>query len=152
MHISFTPSLEVVTYERNNIILTLTLETFLFSALAAAAEELEVDPLERTGSFCGGLALDIKRRAKFYLSDFKDGFNVQCLLTSIFLYFSVFAPNIAFGSILDKKTDGWLGVSEVIFATCLCGILFGLLAGQPLIIIGVTGPVLVFEQTIYKVT
>ena len=142
----------MVTYERNNIILTLTLETFLFSALAAAAEELEVDPLERTGSFCGGLALDIKRRAKFYLSDFKDGFNVQCLLTSIFLYFSVFAPNIAFGSILDKKTDGWLGVSEVIFATCLCGILFGLLAGQPLIIIGVTGPVLVFEQTIYKVT
>ena len=152
VHVSFTPSLEVVTYERNNIILTLTLETFLFSALAAAAEELEVDPLERTGSFCGGLALDIKRRAKFYLSDFKDGFNVQCLLTSIFLYFSVFAPNIAFGSILDKKTDGWLGVSEVIFATCLCGILFGLLAGQPLIIIGVTGPVLVFEQTIYKVT
>jgi len=111
-----------------------------------------VDPLDRTGSFCGGLALDIKRRAKVYLSDFKDGFNVQCLLTSIFLYFSVFAPNIAFGSILDKKTDGWLGVSEVIFATCLCGILFGLLAGQPLIIIGVTGPVLVFEQTIYKVT
>lgn len=152
MDISFTPSLEVVTYERNNIILTLTLETFLFfSALAAAAEELEVDPLDRTGAFCGGLALDIKRRAKFYLSDFKDGFNVQCLLTSIFLYFSVFAPNIAFGSILDKKTDGWLGVSEVIFATCLCGILFGLLAGQPLIIIGVTGPVLVFEQTIYKV-
>ncbi|XP_078345150.1 band 3 anion transport protein-like [Oculina patagonica] len=120
------------------------------AALAAAAEEQEIDPLERTGSFCGGLALDIKRRAKFYLSDFKDGFNVQCLLTSIFLYFSVFAPNVAFGSLLDKKTDGWLGVSEVIFATCLCGILFGLLAGQPLIIIGATGPVLVFEQTIYE--
>lgn len=131
---------------------TNTRNIWFFSALAAAAEEQEVDPLERTGSFCGGLGLDIKRRAKFYLSDFKDGFNVQCLLTSIFLYFSVFAPNIAFGSILDKKTDGWLGVSEVIFATCLCGILFGLLAGQPLIIIGVTGPVLVFEQTIYKVT
>ena len=77
---------------------------------------------------------------------------MQCLLTSIFLYFSVFAPNVAFGSILDKKTDGWLGVSEVIFATCLCGILFGLFAGQPLIIIGTTGPVLVFEQTIYNVS
>lgn len=95
---------------------------------------------------------DIKRRAKFYLSDFKDGFNLQCLLTSIFLYFSVFAPNVAFGSLLNKKTDGWLGVSEVILATCMCGILFGLLAGQPLIIIGATGPVLVFEQTIYVVT
>lgn len=113
---------------------------FFLAALAAAAEEQEVDPLTRTGSFCGGLVLDIKRRAKFYLSDFKDGFNLQCLLTLIFLYFSVFAPNVAFGSLLDKKTDGWLGVSEVIFATCLCGILFGLLAGQPLIIIGATGP------------
>nr|XP_058942505.1 band 3 anion transport protein-like [Pocillopora verrucosa] len=119
------------------------------AALAAAAEELETDPLDRTGSFCGGLVEDIKRRAKFYLSDFKDGFNLQCLLTSIFLYFSVFAPNVAFGSLLNKKTDGWLGVSEVILATCMCGILFGLLAGQPLIIIGATGPVLVFEQTIY---
>ena len=76
---------------------------------------------------------------------------MQCLLTSIFLYFSVFAPNVAFGSILDKKTAGWLGVSEVIFATCFCGVLFGLVAGQPLIIIGATGPVLVFEQTIYEV-
>lgn len=132
--------------------LTLEQNNLSFSALAAAAEEQEIDPLERTGAFCGGLALDIKRRAKFYLSDFKDGFNVQCLLTSIFLYFAVFAPNVAFGSILDKKTDGWLGVSEVILGTCLCGILFGLLAGQPLIIIGATGPILVFEQTIYKVT
>lgn len=120
------------------------------AALAAAAEEQEQDPLDRTGSFCGGLIQDVKRRAKFYLSDFKDGFNMQCLLTSIFLYFSVFAPNVAFGSILDKKTAGWLGVSEVISATCLCGVLFGLFAGQPLIIIGATGPVLVFEQTIYE--
>lgn len=120
------------------------------AALAAAAEEQEEDPLNRTGSFCGGLVRDVKRRAKFYLSDFKDGFNMQCLLTSIFLYFSVFAPNVAFGSILAKKTAGWLGVSEVIFATCMCGILFGLFAGQPLIIIGATGPVLVFEQTIYE--
>lgn len=120
------------------------------AALAAVAEEQEIDPLERTGSFCGGLVEDIKRRAKVYLSDFKDGLNLQCLLTSIFLYFSVFAPNVAFGSLLDKKTDGWLGVSEVILATCMCGILFGLLAGQPLIIIGATGPVLVFEQTIYE--
>ena len=64
----------------------------------------------------------------------------------------MFAPNVAFGSILDKKTEGWLGVSEVIFATCLCGVLFGLVAGQPLIIIGATGPILVFEQTIYVVS
>lgn len=69
----------------------------------------------------------------------------------LFLYFAVFAPNIAFGGLLAEKTNNWLGVSEVIFATSLCGILFGLFAGQPLIILGATGPVLIFEQSIYEV-
>lgn len=63
----------------------------------------------------------------------------------------MFAPNIAFGGLLAEKTNNWLGVSEVIFATSLCGILFGLFAGQPLIILGATGPVLIFEQSIYEV-
>ena len=120
-----------------------------FVALASIAEE--EDPLERTGTFCGGLIKDVKRRAKYYITDYKDGINLQCIMVSIFLYFAVFATNVAFGGLLEEKTDSWLGVSEVIFATCLCGILFGLLAGQPLIIIGATGPVLVFEQSIYKV-
>ena len=148
----FTRQLEILVTTLIYLFIYLYKEHSLFSALAAVAEEEEDDPLERTGSFCGGLIQDVKRRTKVYLSDFTDGFNMQCLLTSIFLYFSVFAPNVAFGSILAKKTDGWLGVSEVIFATCLCGVLFGLFAGQPLIIIGTTGPVLVFEQTIYNVS
>jgi hypothetical protein len=85
------------------------------------------------------------------MSDFKDGFNLHSLWVTIFLYFSVFAPNIAFGGLLAEKTEQWLGVSEVILGTCVCGILFGFLSGQPLIIIGATGPVLVFEQTVYQV-
>ena len=121
------------------------------SAVTAAVATEEEDPLERTGQFCGGLVRDFKRRVRHYRSDFKDGLNSTCILTSIFLYFAVFAPNIAFGGLLAEKTDNWLGVTEVIFATCLCGVLFGLFSGQPLIIIGATGPVLVFEQSIYKV-
>ena len=94
---------------------------------------------------------DFKRRLRYYKSDFTDGLNVNCLAASIVLYFAVFFPNVAFGGLLAEKTDNWLGVSEVIFATCLSGILFGLFSGQPLIIVGATGPVLVFEQTVYKV-
>ncbi|XP_048578952.1 band 3 anion transport protein isoform X2 [Nematostella vectensis] len=120
------------------------------NAIATQAAEEEDNPLKRTGRFCGGLIQDIKHRSKTYISDFKDGFNWQCLLVTVFLYFAVFAPNVAFGGLLAEKTDQWLGVSEVIFASCFCGLLFALFSGQPLIIIGATGPVMVFEQTIFK--
>lgn len=123
----------------------------MFSAIAVAAAEEQDGPLKRTGRFGGGLVRDIKRRAECYISDFTEGFNLHCLWVTIFLYFAVFAPNIAFGGLLADKTENWLGISEVIFATCMSGILFGLLAGQPIIIVAATGPVLVFEQTIFEV-
>ena len=107
--------------------------------------------LARTGTFFGGLFQDVKRRSKFYISDFRDGFNLHTLFASIFLYFALFATNIAFGGLLEDKTEGWLGVTEVIFAACACSILLGLFAGQPMMIIGATGPILVFEQSIYEV-
>ena len=125
---------------------------FFSTAVIAASTTEEEDPLDRTENFCGGLIKDIKRKAKHYKSDFRDGFNFHTLAATFFLYFAIFAPDIAFGGLLIEKTDGWLGVSEVIVASCMCGILFGLFAGQPLIIIGATGPVLVFEQSIYKVS
>lgn len=37
-------------------------------------------------------------------------------------------------------------------ATCATGILFSLLSGQPLVIIGVTGPVLLFDELLYSVS
>ena len=61
------------------------------------------------------------------------------------------ATNIAFGGILEDKTGGQLGVTEVIFAASACSILFALFAGQPIMILGATGPILVFEQSIYEV-
>lgn len=70
----------------------------------------------------------------------------------IFVYFAAIASCITYGGLLSKKTDGWLGLSESILATALGGILFGLFSGQPLMIVGVTGPVLVFEQTVYSVS
>lgn len=105
----------------------------------------------RTGIFFGGLFQDIKRRGKFYLSDFSDGFNLHSLFASLFLYFTLFATNIAFGGLLEDKTEGWLGVTEVIVSASACSIILGLFAGQPMMIIGATGPILVFEQSIYDV-
>lgn len=44
-----------------------------------------------------------------------------------------------------------MGVSEMLVSTAICGIVFSLFSGQPLIIIGATGPVLIFEEALYKV-
>lgn len=44
-----------------------------------------------------------------------------------------------------------MGVTELIVSTATLGIIFSLLAGQPLLIIGFSGPLLVFEEAYYKV-
>lgn len=44
-----------------------------------------------------------------------------------------------------------MGVTELIVSTAVIGIIFSLLAGQPLLIIGFSGPLLVFEEAYYKV-
>lgn len=43
-----------------------------------------------------------------------------------------------------------MGVTETVLSTSLCGLIFGLFSGQPLMILGATGPVLVYEQSLYK--
>lgn len=51
-----------------------------------------------------------------------------------------------------EKTEGLIGVSELIVATSLQGIVFSLLGAQPLLIIGFSGPLLVFEEAFYNVS
>ena len=58
----------------------------------------EDDPcLKFTGRFCGGLIDDIKRKAPWYVSDFKDAFNFQVIPAIAFLYFACLSPIITFG-------------------------------------------------------
>ena len=61
----------------------------------------------------GGFIDDIKRKKKFYLSDFKDGLHIQCLASFIFLYFACLAPTITFGGLLIKATEGYLVDSKI---------------------------------------
>lgn len=83
---------------------------------------------------------DMKRRYTVYLSDLRDGLNGQCLAASIFLFFAVLSPAITFGGLLEEKTDKWMGVSETLVGSALGGIISALLLGQPLLVLGMTGP------------
>uniref|UniRef100_UPI003AABBA0C anion exchange protein 3 n=1 Tax=Centroberyx gerrardi TaxID=166262 RepID=UPI003AABBA0C len=110
----------------------------------------EVDPLKRSGIPFGGLIHDIRRRYPRYVSDIKDALDMQCIAAVIFIYFAALSPTITFGGLLGEKTEGMMGVSELIVSTATLGIIFSLLAGQPLLIIGFSGPLLVFEEAFYK--
>ncbi|KAM4884258.1 band 3 anion transport protein isoform 3-T4 [Sylvia borin] len=114
----------------------------------AAAED--DDPLSRTGRPFGGLVRDIRRRYPKYLSDIRDALNPQCLAAVIFIYFAALSPAITFGGLLGEKTKGMMGVSELLISTCVQCVLFSLLSAQPLLVVGFSGPLLVFEEAFYS--
>lgn len=45
-----------------------------------------------------------------------------------------------------------MGVSELLISTAVQGILFALLGAQPLLVLGFSGPLLVFEEAFFTVT
>ncbi|XP_055597378.1 electrogenic sodium bicarbonate cotransporter 1 isoform X4 [Uranotaenia lowii] len=109
----------------------------------------EESGLSRTGRLFGGLINDLKRKKPFYLSDFKDGLSMQCVASWIFLYFACLSPIITFGGLLGSATGNNIAAMESLVSGFVCGIGYGFFSGQPLTILGSTGPVLVFETIVY---
>ncbi|XP_071325180.1 solute carrier family 4 member 1a (Diego blood group) [Trachinotus anak] len=112
-------------------------------------EEPREDPLARTGYPFGGMVKDMKRRYRHYLSDYTDALNPQVLAAVIFIYFAALSPAITFGGLLADKTERMMGVSELMISTSIQGIIFCLIAAQPVLVIGFSGPLLVFEEAFY---
>ncbi|XP_044037316.1 solute carrier family 4 member 1a (Diego blood group) [Siniperca chuatsi] len=112
-------------------------------------EEPREDPLARTGYPFGGLVKDLKRRYRHYISDYVDALNPQVLAAVIFIYFAALSPAITFGGLLADKTEKMMGVSELMISTSIQGVIFCLFAAQPVLVIGFSGPLLVFEEAFF---
>ncbi|MFT5695722.1 MAG: hypothetical protein ACI9QQ_001701 [Myxococcota bacterium] len=107
------------------------------------------DGLERTGRFAGGLMDDLRRRLPHYADDFKQGLHGKVLGSTLFLYFACLANAIAFGALTGFMTNGEIGTTEMMVATAAGGIVFALFSGQPLTILGGTGPIVIFTALLY---
>lgn len=105
--------------------------------------------LDFTGRLFGGIKDDIRRKAPHYVSDFKDGLHSNVAGTTLFLYFAALANAIAFGALTGLLTGNEIGIIEMLVVTAVGGILFALLAGQPLTILGGTGPITIFTGMLY---
>ena len=117
---------------------------------ATTSKRARDDGLERTGRLFGGLIGDLRRRRPHYANDLRSGFHPKALASTLFLFFACLANAIAFGGLTEVMTDGNIGTVEMIVATAGCGVVYALASGQPLTILGGTGPMAIFTLLLYQ--
>ena len=110
------------------------------------------EELTATGRLFGCLGRDITRIRSTYSTDFTDGLKSKTVASVIFLFFACLAPAIAFGGLLSVMTEGHIGVVETVVASAAGGVFYALFSGQPLTILGSTGPVIIFMGMLYPLT
>merc|ERR1719326_1843975 len=114
----------------------------------------DIGPLAFSGKFAGGLRADIKRRAPFYWDDWIEPLRAenrgQALAACIFLFFACLSPAVTFGMLFSDGTDGQLGVVEMLLSSGISGVFYALFSGQPLSILGATGPELAYTVVFYR--
>ncbi|KAJ5211997.1 uncharacterized protein N7498_003643 [Penicillium cinerascens] len=98
-----------------------------------------------------GMIKDVKRRAPYYWSDWTDAWDYRIVPATVYMYFANILPALAFSLDMFEKTNQSFGVNEVLLASVLGAVVFSLLAAQPLVIVGVTGPITVFNYTVYDI-
>ncbi|PYI10201.1 hypothetical protein BO78DRAFT_306302 [Aspergillus sclerotiicarbonarius CBS 121057] len=98
-----------------------------------------------------GMVQDVKRRAPYYWSDWTDAWDYRVVPATVYMYFANILPALAFSLDMFEKTDQSYGVNEVLLASVLAAVVFSLFAAQPLVIVGVTGPITVFNYTVYDI-
>jgi mannitol/fructose-specific phosphotransferase system IIA component (Ntr-type) len=115
-----------------------------------ARDEKISEGLIYTGKFGGCLKRDVARRWPSYIQDFRDGLHAKCVGSTLFLFFACLAPAVTFGGVMAVQTENQIGAVEMILASAICGVAFAIFSGQPLIILGGTGPLLVFTAILYQ--
>ncbi|KAG9250068.1 HCO3 transporter family-domain-containing protein [Emericellopsis atlantica] len=98
-----------------------------------------------------GMINDVRRRAPHYLSDWIDAWDYRVVPATIYMYFANILPALAFSLDMFQNTGTEYGVNEVLLASVLGAVVFSLFSAQPLVIVGVTGPITVFNYTVYDI-
>lgn len=111
--------------------------------------------VEGEGCWFEGIKSDLRLRLPLYISDWTiDSWEEarKILAATLFAYFTSVLPAVIFGDQLRIATDGTYGLMEVLVATGGLGVLYSIFAGQGLVIVGVTGPVVFFEITVFTLS
>lgn len=96
----------------------------------------------------GGIVDDVSRRLPYYWSDWTT-FNPKILSSSLYIFLASMAPALTFALHLEVGTQRSVGVLEVLLSSFICSSIVSMIAGQPLTIVGVTGPVMLLSVAMY---
>ncbi|QRG36225.1 hypothetical protein FDK38_000558 [Candidozyma auris] len=98
-----------------------------------------------------GIVNDLRARISVYPSDITDAYNYRVIPSVVYIFFTNLLPAIAFAQDMFDRTNNAYGVNEVLISSAIAGVVFGLFSGQPLCIVGVTGPIAIFSYTVYDI-
>ena len=102
---------------------------------------------------------DIRTRSKYYFSDFADGYTVNTILKTwhsrgnmrrrLIVFISLLGPTIIFAVLLGQYSHMNIGIVETLVGEAIACIVWALLGGQPMILMGLTGPIAIFTGVLY---
>jgi len=97
-----------------------------------------------------GMRQDLAARLPHYKSDWSRPRSVFTVINAIFFAFVVqLIPALIFAELMDKQTKGNLAAAETLLSAGIIGIIYALISGQPLTLLGITGPVAILLGTSY---
>eukprot|EP00892_Ulva_mutabilis_P000727 jgi/Ulvmu1/10655/UM066_0036.1 len=99
-----------------------------------------------------GIAADLRARAPWYASDWKEGFSsgYRIFAPSVYIFFASVIPALAFGEQIEHDTHGAFNGVHVLMSTAISGIAQALIGGQPLLILGVAEPTVLMYGFMYQ--
>lgn len=103
--------------------------------------------------FMKGINSDLAARKPHYKSDWGRPRNVFTVINAtIYAFVIQLIPALIFAELMDRETEGNLASAEVLMSSGIMGIIYAIFAGQPLVIMGITGPVALLLGTSYGLT
>ncbi|KAF2077246.1 hypothetical protein CYY_001435 [Polysphondylium violaceum] len=103
------------------------------------------------------LLRDVDKRKSTYWLDWKDGVESKYAISktiscSVFLLFACLMPSIAFGVLNQNNTEGKFSVAKTIISQGIGGMVFSLLAGQPMVVLLSTAPLAIFIKITFQIS
>ena len=104
--------------------------------------------------FLVGMKYDVRNRLlPYYKDDWGRPHNFFTVINaSIYAFVIQLIPALIFAELIYRQTEGMLGIAETLLSSAIIGIMYAIGSGQPIVIMGITGPVAILLGTSYGLT
>lgn len=72
------------------------------------------------------------------------------VIISLLVFISQLSPTLVFAVLINKYSHGNISVTETIIGQAISLIVWAFLGGQPMILVGLTGPIALYVEILYE--